>query len=932
MTTGIPARKRRTLSRETVMVLSALLIGVLSFGCAADEPAYSEAANPETTESTTEPAAAVESSTPQPLAIVERITTDDNVTVVKLENGLTVIVRAVRTSPVVCVRGYVRAGGLYEGPWLGCGISHLLEHLVADEAEHDAPDGAGTHDEPRESVDRVRQIGAQANAYTSLDHTCYYISAAADKTSECIDLLGDWLARAEIADDAFRREHGVVQRELEMRGDEPDRQLWQAHMANLYGTHPAAVPVIGYKQPLQALTIEDVREYHGRMYVPQNMVISIVGDIDVKRVLDDVRSCFADLHAGRVPDLTLPDVAPVAGVRRLERTHPEVRQARQRMSFLTIPLVHDDLYALDVLSFVLTRGDASRLARTIRREKQLVTSISSFSWTPAWGRGPFTIDFETDADKLEAAEQAVLAELERIRDQGVSGDELARAKRQKIADHVYSEQTVESIAATLAGDYLATDQTDFSSRYTERIQRVTAEQVREVASKYLDSEKMVVTRMLPGDADTGPDASTAVVEDTPTDKPEMFTLDSGLRVVLGPNPAVGLVSMTFVSAGGVLVEDESTNGLGTLTAQLSVKGAGERTANDIAEFFDEAGGQIAAQCGNNTFYWRASVLDDRFAQAVAVLADIVQQPTFPEEELDILRPEAIAAARQLDENVLAEGQSFFRRKFFDGSPYRLMSQGREEVLSEATVEQLANWHERHVRAGSSVLAVYGNFDAAEAKRLIAEQFAELAAGEADLPNPPERRDAQDDQTFVKHTEKQVSAVLVGAPGMEFTDIADRAATDVLDTIISGYRLPSGWLHEELRGRELVYVVHAYNWPGVVPGAFMTYAVCQPEQADEVAETIRRNLRRAAEYEPSAEEVEEAVNIILTAELLGKQSMDALSMTAALNELYGLGWDFHSRLQQLYGDVTPADMLRAGRKYLGGGYTTVITTPAPEATE
>ncbi|MGC9453352.1 MAG: M16 family metallopeptidase [Phycisphaerae bacterium] len=932
MSTDAFARLGRSVSVNLPVLLFGVLVAVFSFGCATSGAAEADSRQQSTpTTQTVKPEPAGAETQPQPPAVVERMDTGDDVTVVTLENGLTVILQSVRTSPVVCVRGYVRAGGLYEGEWLGCGVSHLLEHLVADEAEHDSPDGGGAATETREPVDRVRRIGAQANAYTTLDHTCYYISATAAKTDQCIELLADWLARAEITEDAFRREHGVVQRELEMRYDDPDRQLWQAHMENLYRQHPAAVPVIGYERPLRELTIDDVREYHRRMYVPQNMVVSIVGDIDVSEALRQVQKQFAGASAGRQPDLTLPDVQPIAGERRVVRTHAELTEAQQTMSFLTIPLIHDDLYALDVLSFVLTRGEASLLERTIRREKQLVTSVDSFSWTPAWGKGPFSIDFRTQPEKADAAEQAILDELARIREEGVSQDELDRAKRQKVADYVRSLQTVESISATLAGDYLSTGETDFSRRYTDRIQQVTAEQVRDVARKYLDPQRMVVTRMLPADPAAELDADTADRQ-TRAGEPRMFTLDNGMRVVLGPNPAVGLVSMTFVSAGGVLLEDESTNGFGTLMTNLTTKGTADRTAEDIAEFFDAAGGELDAQCGNNTFYWQASVLESEFSEAVAVLADVVQHPTFPEEELEILRPRAIAASRQIDENVLAEGQKFFRGSFFEDSPYRLLSPGRQEVLAEATAEKLADWHEQHVKAGSSVLAVYGNFDADEARELITGLFADLPEGEVSLPNVSGPDVPQEDRTFVKETEKQVSAVVVGAAGMVFTNIEDRAAIDVLDTIISGYRLPSGWLHEELRGRELVYVVHAYNWPGLLPGAFMTYAVCQPSEAQEVAETIRRNLRRASQYKPTPQEVEEAVNIILTAELLGKQSMDALSMNAALNELYGLGYDFHSRLQEVYRDVTPEDVLRAGEKYLGGGYTTVITTPAPEDVE
>ena len=116
---------------------------------------------------------------------------------------------------------------------------------------------------------------------------------------------------------------------------------------------------------------------------------------------------------------------------------------------------------------------------------------------------------------------------------------------------------------------------------------------------------------------------------------------------------------------------------------------------------------------------------------------------------------------------------------------------------------------------------------------------------------------------------------------------------------------------------------------MAPGALLVYAAGQPEKAPEVVRIIRRNLKKAAGYKPSQDEIDRAVNTILTADLLGNQSMSDLAMSAALDELYGFGWDFRSKLEGLYRKVTPADVARVGRKYLGGGLLTVVTTPQPE---
>lgn len=840
-----------------------------------------------------------------------------------LPNGVTVLVRPSRTTPVVTVRGYVRSGGLYEGKYLGCGISHLTEHLVALGAEHlmegQAPRAGGEPNVP----DRVRQIGGQANAYTSLDHTCYYISAEASKAGECIDLIADWLARPQMTEADFKREHGVVQREIEMGKDDPGRQLWYAHAANLFGDHPAGVPVIGYLEPLSHLTFADVQDYHARSYVPQNMVFVIVGDVDVQACLQHVRKALGDLPRGRAVDLGLPPVPPVVGVRRRSLEMPALSETLQEISFQTIPLVHEDLYALDVLSDILAANPTSRLPERILRQRKLVTAIDTTSWTPPWGRGAFSVSFRCAPERADEAEAAILDELQAVAQRGVSRAELEQAKREKITQWVLSQQSVESQAATLSSDYLSTADAAFSADYTRRIQAVTAAQVRDVARRYLAPDRMVITRMTP----PAMAAATLPAEaGRPQQAPEAFTLSNGLRVILQPLPAPGgrgLVAMAMVTEGGLLLEDEETNGLGALMMALSIKGAGNLSADAIAKAFHT----ISGECGNNTFFWQATVLDDRFLPALEVFGQVVLRPTFSPQELDILRPAQLAAIERVDQEWSSRLNKLYRQQFFAHSAYAMLPVGRQDVVSAATPEQLAAHHRRCIKAGGSVLAICGQFDPAAARPAVERIFAAMPTGRVAMRLAPLRTVAPaGEQYVVTVSDQPVAGVIVAAPGMKVSDVEDRIAIDVLDTILSGYQLPSGWLHDELRSKRLVYMVHAYNWPGLAPGAFVTIAACQPANAARVIGIIRDNLAKAANYLPSQQEVDEAVNVILTAEMLDTQSAASLALSSALDELYGLGYDWRRRMVAQYRAITPQDVRNVGAKYLGRGLVTVVTTP------
>jgi len=857
---------------------------------------------------------------------VDAVKTTDGLSVVTLENGLTVIVKENHTAPVVDVRCTVHTGSMYEGRWLGAGLSHLVEHLTAEGAEHQMPGGGG----PKPvKVDRIAKIGGESNAFTTIDNTFYYITASAGKSAECIDLVSDWMTNADISKEDFEREHGVVQRELEMGMDNADRQFFYANAAAVFRDHPAGVPTIGYKAPLAALTYEDVKKYRAQTYVPQNMIFVVVGDVKTDDVLARVKKNFAKTPAGLVPSHTLPETPAITGVRRVLVPHKEVKEAVESISFPSITLFDRDLYALDLLSSILSDGQASRLNVELARKAKIVTSVNTSSWTPSWGRGVFEVEFRAEPARADAAEAAVFDQLRQVIAKGVTPEEVQRAKRQKLAELVYDQQTVSGQATTLTTDYMSTGNIRFSQDYTRRIQDVTPQQVQEMARKYFHFGDMVITRMVPADTMTTTSATTQAAAGA---KAVLFTLPNGLRVVLQATKGAerGLVSMVLVNEGGVLLEDEKTNGLGMLMATLSTKGTDKYTADQIAAFFDQAGGSIAGNCGYNSFYWQATVLDDSFDKALDIFAGVVQHPAYPVGELEIVRPQMLAAIARVDTKWDSQMMKYFRKEFFTNSPYRMQAMGEADVIKAATIQQLVAYHRDNVRAGSAVLAVYGQFDPVKARAAIEKLFVDLPKGKVQIKSAPARTVPAGGELHVLPTKNEVASVVVAMPSIVITDIKDRMPLDVLDTIISGYDMPGGWLHNELRGKKLVYVVHAMDMPGVEPGAFFAYAAGQPDNQQEIADIIVKNLKKASGYTPTQAEIDEAVNTILTAQLLEKQSVSGLALEAALNELNGLGYDFQNKLEGLYRAVKPADVLRVGKEFLPGPYVVMVTTPQPKA--
>lgn len=858
-----------------------------------------------------------------PLVETQRLVDRPNERVSILDNGLTVILKAHRTAPVVSVQMYCKTGSIYEQEYIGAGMSHLFEHLL-----HGAATSTRSEAESRRLLN---DIGGNTNAYTSYDVTCYFINTTREHAGTAVNLLGEWITDPIFPQEAFDREWGVVQRELERDVDDPNRQLFYMMMETIYREHPARHPIIGHKPVVASLTKEDIVGYYHRMYVPDNIVVTIAGDIDLDEMLSTVQKEFAGFSRKRVPLIVLPDEPPMSTPRFAER-RMKVQAAMMNLVWPSIKLTHPDLFALDVLSYILTEGDSSRLARTIR-DAGLAYSVSSYSYTPHWANGTFVIATRLPPDKVDEARDAILARIAELQQGVVSPEELEKAKRQKAAEHVFGSQTAERIASTLSRDYIATGDIHFSEAYVDNIQKVTAEQVREVARKYLVPERLGTITVLP---EGTPPTREQQVETVAAPEPiRAIKLDNGLTCLIRQDPTTPLVAIQAYSFGGVTFETERTNGLSRLASLLLPRGTKSRGAQDIATFFDSRGGSFSASSGNNAIYLQAQVLKDDFADTMEVVSDMLLNPAFPAEELELFRPQLLDAIGRISEAWRTELFSYARSRFFRNSPYRFDDLGSAAVVAEAGPDDLAEFYHDLVTGPNTVVTVFGDVDAELAESLVRRLFARMPSHGADLPQvqPEPLRDRPELYILRKDPDRQVAGLAVTFPGMTVRNKVDRARMAVLDTIISGYRYPTGWLHESLRGgdRDFVYEVHAINMAALLPGMFQVYVACQPDKVNEVYAIVTRQLERAKAGEFSEEDLERARTIIRTTELMQNQTNADRAMQAGLNELYGLGHAFDEELLEMVEAVTLEDVRDIARKYLTNPVITVVT-PAPEVVD
>lgn len=411
-------------------------------------------------------------------------------TVETLGNGLKVILVEDHSVPVVSRQTFYRVGARNEVPGI-TGISHFIEHMMFNGAEKYGP----------KEFDRILESnGGYSNAFTSDDMTAYYEDVSSDGLELVIDLDSDRMRGVAFDPKYVVSEMGVVMEERRMAIDNSvDGQLWEDLDALAFKAHPYSAPVIGWMSDLEGITRDDCVEYFRTYYAPNNAILIIAGDFDAKEAMELVREYYGSIPAQEPPAPVRTAEPPQLGERRAELRRPAELPA-VLMAWHTPPVDSDEIYALDVLDKILSGGESSRLYRSLVREMETAVSVRT---SAPWRIDPylFIAQVKMKPGKSTAdAEAAVYAELGEIAANGVTAEELERAKNLLEADFVRSMQTVNGKASKIGRYEVLFGDWREILHVPERYRAVTAEQVREAAAKYFTGMNRTVVTLVPEEA------------------------------------------------------------------------------------------------------------------------------------------------------------------------------------------------------------------------------------------------------------------------------------------------------------------------------------------------------------------------------------------------------------------------------------------------
>jgi len=814
-----------------------------------------------------------------------------------LPNGLTIIVQEDRSAPVASVQAWCGTGSIDENAHLGAGLSHILEHMLFK----------GTKTRPSSAIaQRIQDVGGYINAYTSFDRTVYWIDVPKEGTSVALDVLSDAMMNSTLPEAEYAKEQEVIRREFAMGMDDPDRMAGQLLFATAYQRHPYRLPVIGKLDIFNQLTQEDVLRYYKTRYVPNNLTFIVVGDVDADAVYQQLETFFEEHPAKSLQPVYLPSEPTQLG-QRIVHEEFETELTRLSLAWHIPEITHPDVPALDLLSTILGDGRSSRLYRRVREEAGLAFGVSAFSYTPG-DPGLLGIDATVEPAKREATRELILKIIDEIKREGVTSDELAKAKKISLSHHLGSLTTMRGQASDLGSNWFLTRNLNFTRDYLASVQKISPEDIRRVAEKYLTADNLTIVSLNPKSDHAAKAASANAISAGEIQKIE---LSNGIRLLVREDPRLPLVSMTAVFRGGLLAETPQTNGITRLMAKVLLKGTRTRTAEQIADTIEAVGGSIGSDAGNNSFSISLDVTQPDLKLGAELLADVLLNATMPEKAVVREREVQLAGIKEDEEHLTTVARNILREALFPGHPYALRGKGSVESVSRLTQKGLLDFRDRYLVGRNGVISIFGNVTAAEVKQIFEEALAGLNPGQLALTNPPPPPPMLKNSAVESLKDKAQGVIMVGYRGVDIFS-PDRYALELIDEASSD--LGSRFFVRIREQMGLAYYVGSSQMQGLVPGLFLFYLGTDPQKIERVQTELLDEINKLADEGLTSEELTRAKKKLIGQQQIANQSNDSFGYMAALDELYGLGFDHYRTLERDVEAVTIEDVKRAAAKY------------------
>ncbi len=854
-----------------------------------------------------------------------------------LDNGMTVLVRERHSAPVVAIDTWVNTGYFNEPDSL-TGISHLLEHMFFK----------GTAKRKVGQLrDETKNLGGYLNAGTIYEYTHYYTVLPARFVRQGLEIQSDALWNSSIDSAELDKERKVVIQEIKRKLDNPDALAWEKLMELAFARHPIRRWRMGTPEQVESWSRDQLFDYYKSYYRPDNIILAIVGDVDSREVLAQVRELYGSVES--LPT-NLPGVPeePAQSELKYLQMKGDITTTYLKMGFHIPGQLHPDFFALDVLAHILGHGRSSRLSRAIVEEKRLASSVSS-QVSVQKDLGMFLIEAELEAEDLPEAEEEVFRQLAKVTKQSVSQQELIKAKNAIYFSYLTSIENARGLAESLGffelyGDYR------LAQKYLEGVARVTPEDVRRAATKYLVLDNVSIVENRPNDkydekataeglrAEIEAGLSGQPLEENLSESEESKTakiiphanipagigsdvsvqgsarpdtLSCGATLITRENHSLPLVSLGIYFKGGRVDESGENSGVTRLTLRTSLKGTDSRSAEEIFNSIEALGASLDKEVEADYFGYVIRVLSGNWEPALEITADVVRNPAFDPAELEKEKSLLLADIDKRKDDMIAYPIDLFYQASFPGHPYGLDRWGSKEAVADLNSQQVRQWHGQHFYGDNMTLVAVGDFDSIRLKQKLEELFHDFGTESTYDAGVPARTNASTGRTLVESRSKAQTAQTLGFVTCPYRE-DDFYALKLLQAIASG--TGGRFFHQLREKRGLAYTVYGVNESWDEAGVFYAYIATSPGNEEPARKQLLEEFYKFRDHPVEDDELAVAKNYVSGMYQIYLETNTALVRQYAKAQLIGRGVQDVEQYPNRIGQVTRQQVMDVAVRY------------------
>jgi zinc protease len=854
-----------------------------------------------------------------------------------LDNGLQIIAIPDNSTANVTTSLWYEVGAKHD-PEGRSGFSHLFEHILSRQ----------TLNMPYNMVNKLTEdVGGIRNASNWVDRTNYYETVPAEYLETMLWTHRERMAFPVVDSVVFEKERSVVKEELRQRVLAPPYGRLQQFVIseNAFDVLPMRRPGIGSIEELDSATLDDARAFHQAYYGPDTATLIVAGNFDLEKLRGLVDEYFADIPRRATPvSLEIDAEEPV-------RTEP--RMVNATAPNVPLPVVgglwkapaatHPDAPAIEVLSAILSRGDNSRLHEALVRSGK---AVQSAHFDQMFEDGGFIASYVvlSPAGSMDDARLALDAEIERVRSEPVGDAELREAKNEIFASALSSRQTAQGRAFELGEALVSTGDPDAADRRLEAIASVTIEDVQRVASTWLRPDGKVSITYTAGEDDPSTYANPAPMPEfgsvppatgeplavrpeeeraappPPIDAPEVVraqfvetTLDNGIPLVSAQTTNVPIATITLVLPGGDATDPAAKAGLAQLAATVADKGTASRSATEIASALESLGANLGFSTSADGSFVSLTAPSANLKEAGAVLVDILQNASFPEEEFERERKRALDGLTATLNDPGALANMIATRVMYGDAAYG--SVASPASIPAITREDLVTHRETYWHPGAARIVISGGMNSGDAKALANELFG---GWKSDRPAPTVLSDpagqAPTPKTVVIDMPDAGQAAVMASVRAVSRDHPDFYKLWLTNTVLGSGS--NGRLFEEIRTkRALSYGAYSSLETRADEATLTAQAQTKNETADEVAAVFFEQFAQLGSETMEEDALQKRRLFLGGALARNLETSGGFNSIVASLLLRGIEPDEAFRVADSLSNVTTDDVARMASEYL-----------------